>query len=304
MIEIIVGDINNSTKYPLLTESTKIKNNQSYFTCLADFSNKKKFIEKLSQADKIIYLSPKEWSNEQLHKETLKCLSFVEIFNNKIVSNFENKSDTITQMLELKDKRKTNNRQLWIAGCSFSEAVGVQDDQKYGTILADRLSLSVSFLAYRGTSNSWSKDQILRSDIRKNDILVWQLTFPNRLTYFFDDEIIHVYPEVFRQIPNLVDIMDPRRLFEQTILYDSITSIMQVVNFCKMNSIDLYIFGVAYNPSKYLTNLQNFIPITSPGGYIKDHYKDIGSDNIHPGPLTHQWYADIIFNKIKHNGIY
>ena len=303
MITVFVGDIDNRTPYTLVTEYNKLQSNSSYYACLADFSNEKKFVDLLESVDQIFYSPPEIWSNIELEKETKKCLSFLEIFKNKRVDNFTNDSLYIENMLKLKDIRKTNNQQLWIAGCSFSEGVGVEDNQRYGELLAKELSLPVSFLAHRGCSNGWLKDQILRSDIRKKDILVWQLTFPNRLSYFWN-EIIHVYPEAFTQRYELVDIVGPDRLTEQQTIYESLTSIMQVVNFCKLNSIDLYILGLAYNPTKYLKNLNNFIPIIEPGGNIKDHYKDIGNDHNHSGPLTHQWYKNLLITKINENGIH
>ena len=39
------------------------------------------------------------------------------------------------------------------------------------------------------------------------------------------------------------------------------------------------------------------------GENIKNHYKDFGSDNKHSGPLTHAWYCDLIYNKIKEDKI-
>jgi hypothetical protein len=43
--------------------------------------------------------------------------------------------------LNLADSRKTNSYQLWVAGCSFAHGIGIQRDQRFGQLLAEKLNL-------------------------------------------------------------------------------------------------------------------------------------------------------------------
>ena len=63
----------------------------------------------------------------------------------------------------LADLRKTENTQLWFAGCSFTYGVGVDSSQRYGQLVANHFNLPCSFLSKPGSSIAWAADQILRS---------------------------------------------------------------------------------------------------------------------------------------------
>jgi hypothetical protein len=119
-------------------------------------------------------------------------------------------------ILKLSDVRKTSQPQLWVSGCSFAAGDGVQSNQRYGQILSDRLNLPVSFLAESGSSVTWAADQILRSDLRENDILIWGLTSIPRINYFKNNKVHHVFPGPCEHIKNFQKILVDS---EEDILY-------------------------------------------------------------------------------------
>ena len=98
---------------------------------------------------------------------------------------------------------------------------------------SNKLNLPVSFLTKVGSSNTWAKDQILRSNIKKNDIVIWGLTSAIRMPYFHNGLLRHIFAGSFISDSEIKKFLSPDRLDEQTLIYDSITSIMQVINFCK-----------------------------------------------------------------------
>ena len=55
-----------------------------------------------------------------------------------------------------------------------------------------KLNLPVSTLAQGGTSIFWAADQILRSDIRKDDIVIFMLTSTHRFPYYTNSQLKHI----------------------------------------------------------------------------------------------------------------
>ena len=137
-----------------------------------------------------------------------------------------------TSFLSINDTRKTNDSQLWIVGCSFAHGNGINKDQRFGQLLADKFNIPVSFLTQGGTSISWAADQILRSDICANDIVVWALTGAARLVFLDEkNKLNHVYANNFDDTPYIKDFLNKNFLVSNHMLYESFTHICQVKNY-------------------------------------------------------------------------
>ena len=79
-------------------------------------------------------------------------------------------------------------------------------------------------------------------------------------------------------------------------------AIYQVINFCQKIGAKLLLAGLLVDPklAVYLVNLPEYIHLNNYYGVNKeDIFLDVGSDYSHPGPITHQWYADAILTKLK-----
>ena len=86
-------------------------------------------------------------------------------------------------------------------------------------------------------------------------------------------------------------------------IFDWNVSFLQVNNFCGKigaklylaNMLDITWVGVVFQ------NFKNFIDLTYDLQIDKNHIQfiDVGSDNIHPGPLQHQQYSEKLYNFIK-----
>ena len=73
---------------------------------------------------------------------------------------------------------------LWVFGCSHSYGVGLNSHEKnFGKLLAEQLDLPLRLIAWPGSSTQFSFRHLLNADIREGDIVVWQLTYPERFTY-------------------------------------------------------------------------------------------------------------------------
>ena len=140
----------------------------------------------------------------------------------------------------------------------------------------------MSHLTKGGTSIEWAKDQILRSDIKKNDIVIWGLTQEVRAPRAINGQ--------------LATENDPNILLNETSLYRALSSVHQVVNFCKKISAQLVIFPIicSENLQLLIHNLDEYYQLP-----YQTKFLDIGTDSIHPGPIQHQVWAEFIFKQLS-----
>jgi len=326
MIKILVGDntedlyisakkIDSNAKR--ITKKSSPRINGVYYITLADFPNDtKKFIDILEKADEIIYSPPPIWHDfngidsklqqlTELYLITLKSFKYLNILN---VDNI--KLPQINKFLELSDARCTNEQQLWIAGCSISHGDGVDKNQRYGTLLSKKLNLPVSFLTTPGSSIQWAADQILRSDLQANDMLIWGLTSFERYAFYYGlfdidffkspmsryNEILPINILTYENNAKIQNLIPKQTFLYQNAIYHAITNIFQVINHCKKIGVKLYLVGILSDLRQYTIDIENYISLYNIHSPV---LLDKGQDNMHPGPLTHQMYADKILELIQ-----
>lgn len=304
-IIIFVGDVSTESfdqakKYSenptLITKKNYNKiDNGVYCLSLGDVSEEI-FLFALKKADLIYYVQPNEWSSSTIKASTEFLLH--SLFDSKNIIGLTPSTKIKSKFLELTEYRKTDFKQLWVVGCSISHGIGVTNDEKYGQLISNELNLPCSFLTRGGSSIEWAADQILRSDIRENDIVVWGLTSESRTPFFHDDKIYHLNNTFFQHVgehSELKKIKSIDYLLSEDLLYRNLKSIHQVLNYCEKNGIKLYIGGIIIGEefSKYVFDLSNYISL-----YTPNYFLDFGTDGVHPGPKTHRWYAEKLLEKI------
>lgn len=240
---------------------------------------------------------------------------------------------TKCDLLWLADKRKTDSPQVWVSGCSFADGHSVDKNQRYGQIVADSLGKEVSFLSILGASIPWSADQILRSDIRKGDIVIWGLTGISRYLTFKNNIFVNVLPETFRMVldpikmaqsdnedreqvlnyytyyqPGVDSWSDKERtemeanLLSGDRLMQAVQGIHQVDNYCAKVGATLVIFLHELS----IADFYDFVNerISDLESYLHIHNQiDKGNNGTHPGPNTHRLWADDILQFLKEKNI-
>ena len=246
------------------------------------------FFEVLKKADNIFYCPPKVWSDYSNSFSWNSNQAITEYFLyqiNLIKNNVRGLNLTHYQnsnYLNLIDHRKTEETQIWVAGCSIAHGVGVDEHEKFGTLISNKLNLPVSHITKGASSIEWAKDQILRSDVRKNDIVIWGLTQEVRSPKAINEKIgAEKNPDV---------------LLDETSLYRAVTSVHQVVNFCRKISARLILLPIICSERLQLLihELDDYYQLP----YQLD-FLDLGTDKVHPGPIQHQVWADIIYKKLS-----
>jgi hypothetical protein len=201
--------------------------------------------------------------------------------------------------------RPSNDKVLWVAGCSVTAGSGVHASQRYGSLLAKELNLPIVLLAKPGASIFWAADNLLTADIREGDIVVWGLTTMSRvdITSNFKLESVPVSDYV-RIAKNkqywLLDYFDSQ---SQAVFCQR--TILQVINYCRKIKAKLIIANIldsAWGPLVF-GDEQNYIDLLVPFNFdtCRLDYADFGTDNEHPGPKQHELYATQILNFIKEN---
>lgn len=279
------------------------------YTSTIEFKNKDKFLQALELSSEVIYildpniktlnsnnpsLLDKEFTELLLYRinQTKKIIGIDTIITPDVIL------DNIKKISQLADKRSGNRSTLWAVGCSYTFGVGVDDHQRWGHILGTLINFPVSFLAARGASISWAADQILRSDIKKDDIIVWGITTLNRFPYY-DSERGVTHNNTRQHNLNVVLLM----INDDYMYYQSITHILQVINFCNKIGCKLLLVGLLSSERDllYYKNFPNYYHRHNPNS-SKNNLIDLGTDNSHPGPKQHQAYADAIYNQLKIRG--
>lgn len=317
MITVYLGDIFESlaeltclvdpNATLITTENYKNLSAGTYYTCIGDVGGLDNLGEVLRSADQIIYAPPDgKWSDEkhgisqmkQWTEDYLKIFSFRTSVKNFFIEKPSNKTD----VLQLADLRKTTGKQLWIAGCSVSHGVGVEVNERYGQLLSTDLNVPVSFLTKGSSSVIWAADQILRSDIQHNDLVVWGITSMPRIPFFNDKKLTHINVSSYEHNPELDDKVSVDYFTGEDVIYRTIISLFQVINYCKkikanLLMVSLYDDGTLFEYVKEDTNLLQLSFIW--GRSLEDRWIDLGSDHQHPGSKTHKFYSTEIMNKIK-----
>ena len=260
------------------------------------------FYEVLQQADKIYYAPPDKWSDYTLEfslqnqKQITEYFLYLVNFKKNNVIGIDLTAYMNPGYLNLKNYRSSEHAQLWVSGCSVTAGVGVSDHEKYPSLLADQYNLLWTDLSQPGSSIEFQADQILRSDIQKNDIVLWGLTSEYRATVWSEKNkrigFLNAHKFDRHRTNQADDVCDETRV------YKAITSVKQVINFC--NKIEARLILVPILCTEHLQLMLHHEPT-----YYQLPYStkpiDIGNDGEHPGVRQHQLYAEEIgkiFDKV------
>jgi hypothetical protein len=290
--------------YLISNNNIFVKHQGTAYTSIGDVSIAE-FFNLLSSASKIIYMPPKVWNDKKTSSSPYSAAWITENYI-RLVANLynipiENVPDQVTGV-EALIPRKTPQRQLWVAGCSTTLGIGVDKDSRYQNILAHDLALAVTDLSQSGSSISWSRDQILKSDINKDDIVVWGITTKGRFLWFDGAKITHVGSRYYESDPEFNNVVPLSLLDTPNRLYEALSSIQQVGNFCNKIGAHLILVNIHGNLELLAecAKHKGFVMIHGKKGLDFDSsFLDFGSDNRHPGPKTHRYYAQQILEKIK-----
>lgn len=268
----------------------------------------------LCYADTVVYCPVDTWSDQQEVEIIDSCCSLQGLTEHLLlmlpkhidIENF-NTHNLVPDPVPLVDCRKSNAKQLWFVGCSITHGVGVGKRQKFGQLVADELDLPCSFLTRSGSAIDWASDQIVRSDIRSGDVVIWGLTELHRLTYVHNNKLIAgINNQNYNSHPQLEHIVSKKNLVSQNTIYNHLYAIDRAINFCQAVGAKLFIIGLMTSSTslRYLCNKKEFHQypyhrLVEPSQIKTYNFEDLGSDQIHPGILQHMAYKNFVLQLIS-----
>lgn len=252
----------------------------------------------LQLADRVTYCPPSIWSDHTEVFDHWSARHMTEFLLSEIqrqkqnVEGLDLEHYSSTDWLPVCAQRIHARAQLWVAGCSISHGVGVEQDQRYGHLLSQYLQQPVSFLTQGGSSISWAADQVLRADIKAEDILVWGITSEYRQTSLINGRITH-RPFWSREVSDSRKETDIENFF-----YLGLTAVHQVRNHLDNIGARLVLLPVlcSENIKLRLLHCAEYCPVPYAENFI-----DLGTDHKHPGPRQHMAYADIVTEFLLQN---
>lgn len=314
-LHVVVGDVSSSlsdfahsicsTAYLVNHENINQNHVGVVYTSLGDIGKPAEFYRLLSNATEITFYDPEHWSDKKTEVDRFSLAWFTKYYI--MCASRQNHTKVYPSIYhswapEPLAPRRTDGRQLWISGCSTTVGIGVHPDQCYTNLLATKLQLPVSVLAESGASIAWMTDQLLRSDLRSGDIVILGATTYHRLTVHDGQQVRHIGPNQFLSHSKEFKEITLEQFDSPTRIYESIRSIRQLINVCNKLEIQLVIIGIHANLelSADLCQYPNFIFCHGTAGTdLRSEWLDTGFDiNRHPGPQTHQMYADLIVSRL------
>ena len=251
--------------------------------------------EILKVADEINYCPPDKWADQTSDFEWNNTQYLTEYFLT-VINNEKNNvnglpahSSIVDKYLELGNIRSNDDACIFVSGCSVSYGYGVNKNQTFGHLVSKKLNKELVMIAKGGSGLEFQKDQILRSDVRPGDIVIWGLTGEYRSTeWIYDSETLP---------PPITEPLH-KQSFRETVIYRAVTSIFQVINFCKKANAQLILLPVLCTDTLRLA-------LSHRPEYIQAPHQlkpiDVGTDGKHPGPRQHKLYADLVLAKLEEN---
>jgi hypothetical protein len=317
-LHLLVGDTDiylskcalqyDSTAYLITQENASDPHVNTVYTSLGDLGGVQSFFQLLMSATEITYCPPTNWSDGKTTADRYSLAWLTEHYLG-IAANLNNiKINGVLSVpiqLSVEEQRKNDATQLWVAGCSTTFGAGVAIHERYANLLSDKLNLPVSVLAYPGASVLWSASQILRSDIQKDDLVVFGVSTYYRITMFNCKKVYHMYTKNLKENSDKFPELNILQFDSDTRIYECVSAIEQVINFCNKVGAKLILVGIHANIelSLAMSNYKNFVFYHGKFGTdFQDGWYDLGTDKLHPGPETHKIYANLVMSKINELG--
>jgi len=187
---------------------------------------------------------------------------------------------------------RTDQPTLWVFGCSHSHGVGLRpNEEPYGKHLAQALNLPLKLITKPGSSLSWSYRHLFNSMIEPRDIVVWQLTTPNRLSRFNGTHVEEILLNNTKDRKLLDSITDQQLYFLQLSQLNTGVQYLKTLG-CTFALTSIVDFGASYDHVAEYVKYQEYC----------SHYGlhlDMGTDGQHAGPLSHKAIAQRLLNHIQ-----
>lgn len=276
------------TTSQLIDDVNKKLTNGTYHTSVGDLSPDD--IIKLSyQFDSIFFLDHLFDKSSDIYQETIILLSY--LAHRIPIINF-NRDEVKLFLDDTRILSRPNHPVLWVYGCSHSYGVGLSADQNsYGQILSELLNLPLMLIAQPGSSTRWSLRHLINTEFHDGDTVVWQLTTPDRISQIDNSKIKELL------IKDILNPMNSSVFSDDQIYFDQLSILRYGYQYLSKAKVNFVITSILNDQSLFYDYLRDYVKYKE-FCYSPKFNVDLGIDNIHFGPQSHNNLAHALYDHL------
>jgi len=286
-------DFNTINPYSVLLDRVDIDLTQDqYHTSLGDLSDQE-ILSIIDQFETVNFVDANFNPTTAIYRETLILLNYLS--HRKQVTNFV-ADDSITFVTHL--PKDLTLPSLWVFGCSHSEGTGLDNfDQCYSSILSKELRLSLASVTKPGSSIDWSLRHLQSAPIQPEDTVIWQITTPSRLT------MCKAYDGSYQELQlKYADIHTNEFFTDTQIFYKHITSLNAGVRLLREIGASFAITSLDSGGELGQRCRMEYTKYPE-YCYLPGYNVDVGNDNLHFGPRSHQNLANGLLTHLENTHV-
>lgn len=271
----------------LLTSIFQPTNQSCYHTSLGDLSSHE--ILKISKEFDVVNFIPDRFDlASDIYFETALLLQYLS--HSKPVTGY---NSAITQnFLSADVYDRPSAPILWVFGCSYSYGTGLTADQlTFGQHVSEAIGLPLKTVAKPGSSTQWSLRHIMNAKFIPGDRVIWQLTSPERFSYG--------YPPLELRLAHVSQRYLLETFTDQHILFNQLSLFNQGMRYLRSQPVEFTVISINSKSPNLYSCLMEYTKHKE-YCYALNCRLDLGTDQLHIGPLSHKSLAHCILNHVNY----
>lgn len=271
----------------LLTSISQPRDQNCYHTSLGDLLSHE--ILKISEEFDVINFIPDRFDvTSDIYFETVLLLQYLS--HTKLVTGYDLAITQNFLSVDVYDRPSTPI--LWVFGCSYSYGSGLEPNQlTFGQHVSKAIGLPLKTVAKPGSSTQWSLRHIMNAKFLPGDRVIWQLTSPERFSYGYPPSELRLAHVSQRYL--LETFTDQHNLFNQLTLFN------QGMRYLKSQPVEFTVISINSRSPNFYSCLMEYTKHKE-YCYALDYARDLGTDRLHIGPLSHKSLAHCILDHINY----
>lgn len=270
----------------LLTNVVQLLPGQSYHTSLGDLSVQE--VLSISDHFDVINFIPNKFDvNSNIYHETVIILNYLS--HRKTVTGYTPLCQQ--QFLSLDVYNRPDGPTVWVFGCSHSYGLGLlPDQQNFGQHISQHIKLPLKLIAQPGSGIQWSLRHLMHANFQEGDLVIWQLTSPERISYGYPPSEIRLAQAPQRHL--LETYNDQQLLFTQLSLFN------QGIQHLTCQAVKFAVISISSQSPLFYPCLTEYSKHPE-FCHVPNYLIDLGTDGSHMGPLSHKALAQSILNHVQ-----
>lgn len=188
-------------------------------------------------------------------------------------------------------------------GCSFTAGTALSNpDTHYANIVSKHFGLRAVNLAEGSGSNGLSFDKFTQLDFHPGQVVVLQLTMPDRIHYATKDRCLSKIQFAQNTVRPLNQAM--LEVYHKDFLfYETLARVRAMVQVAEAKQLKFVFWLINYKDEtvysqedqQYFYHMKQFVPAS----VMADYIVDFGEDRLHPGILSNQRVAERLIKYIE-----